>query len=179
MGFVCERVFFFLLFLGYPQAGVKSELQLPAYTTVTATALPDLSHVCDLCHSSQQHQILYPLSKARDQTHVLMDTSQVQFITSEPQWEILMKYVLYENQKELFQDLFRSIRDYKELFQISSRASFHFITLFTSDLIFLLYQDRSLFYIKALEILANFQKLMEWVSNEILCRALGTISSHL
>ena len=28
-------------------------------------------------HSSQQYQILKPLSEARDQTHILMDTSQV------------------------------------------------------------------------------------------------------
>ena len=39
-----------------PRPGVKSELQLPAYTTATAT--PALSHVCDLHHSSGQHRIL-------------------------------------------------------------------------------------------------------------------------
>ena len=44
--------------------GVKSELQLPTYTTATAT--PDVSRICNLCYSSQQHQILNPLSKARD-----------------------------------------------------------------------------------------------------------------
>ena len=33
-----------------PRLGVKSELQLPAYTTITAT--PDPSHICDLYHSS-------------------------------------------------------------------------------------------------------------------------------
>ena len=48
-----------------------------AYTT--ATAMPDLSHVHNLHHSSQQHQILNPLSKARDQTCILMDASQVRF----------------------------------------------------------------------------------------------------
>ena len=58
-----------------PRLGPESELQLPAYNT--ATAMPDLSSICDLHHSSQQHQILNPLSKARDQTHILMDTSQV------------------------------------------------------------------------------------------------------
>ena len=52
---------------------VESELQLPAYTTATATQDP--SHVFDLHHSSWQHWILNPLSKARDRTHVLMDTS--------------------------------------------------------------------------------------------------------
>ena len=44
--------------------GVKSELQLPAYTTATAT--PDLSHLFDLRHSLQQHRILNPLNETRD-----------------------------------------------------------------------------------------------------------------
>ena len=55
--------------------GVKSALQLPA--CARATAMPDLSHVCDLHHSSWQHQILNPLSEARDKTCILMDTGQV------------------------------------------------------------------------------------------------------
>ena len=54
--------------------GVESELQLPA--SVTATAMPDSSRIYDLHHSLQQHWVLNPLSKARDQTHILMDTSQ-------------------------------------------------------------------------------------------------------
>ena len=58
-----------------PRLGVELELQLPAYTT--ATAKPDLSHIYKLHHSSQQHWILSPLSKARDQTPVLMDTSWI------------------------------------------------------------------------------------------------------
>ena len=58
-----------------PRLGVKSELQLLACTT--ATAMLDLSHGCDLYHSSQQHWLLNPLSEARNQTHVLMDTSRV------------------------------------------------------------------------------------------------------
>jgi len=47
-----------------PRPGVESELQLLGYTT--ATAMQDLSLVCDLHHSSWQPQILNPLSKARD-----------------------------------------------------------------------------------------------------------------
>ena len=39
--------------------GVKSELQLPAYATATATQ--DRRSVCDLCHSSQQRQFPDPL----------------------------------------------------------------------------------------------------------------------
>ena len=57
--------------------GVELELQLPTYTTATATQ--DLSQVCDLCHryhSFRQHWILNPLSKARYWTRILMDTSQ-------------------------------------------------------------------------------------------------------
>ena len=59
----------------FPRLGVELELQLLAYTT--ATAMQDLSHVYNLHHSSQQHQILNPVSEARDRTCVLMDTSQV------------------------------------------------------------------------------------------------------
>ena len=51
---------------------VKSEPQLPAYTTATATCDP--SPVYELHHSSQQHWIINPLRQARDQTYVLMDT---------------------------------------------------------------------------------------------------------
>ena len=47
-----------------PRLGVKSELQLPAYATATATR--DQSPVCDLHHSSQQCWILNPLKEARD-----------------------------------------------------------------------------------------------------------------
>ena len=47
-----------------PRLGVESELQLLAYAT--ATAMPDLSCVCDLYHSSRQCQNLNPLRKARD-----------------------------------------------------------------------------------------------------------------
>ena len=49
-----------------PRIGVELELQPLAYTTATATR--ELSHVCDLHHSSEQCQILNPLSKARDRT---------------------------------------------------------------------------------------------------------------
>ena len=47
-----------------PSVGVELELQLPAYTTAIAT--PDPSRVGNLHHSSEQHQIHYPLSEARD-----------------------------------------------------------------------------------------------------------------
>ena len=44
-----------------------------SYTTATATQ--DLSCACDLHHSSGQCRIFNPLSKARNRTHNLMDTS--------------------------------------------------------------------------------------------------------
>ena len=44
--------------------------------------MQDLSFVCDLQHSSWQHQILNPLSKARDQTCNLMVHSRVLFCCS-------------------------------------------------------------------------------------------------
>ena len=76
--------FFFLVFFRasptayeVPRLGVESELQLPAYTTATATQ--DLSCICDLHHSSWQHWIPDQLRKARDRTHILMDTSRVRF----------------------------------------------------------------------------------------------------
>jgi len=50
--------------MAVPRLGGKSELQLPANTTATATWDPSL--VCDLHHSSWQRHILNPLSRARD-----------------------------------------------------------------------------------------------------------------
>ena len=49
------------------------ELQLSAYATATAT--PDPSCICDLHGSLWQCQMLNLLSKARDRTHILMETS--------------------------------------------------------------------------------------------------------
>ena len=60
-----------------PRLGVKVELQISAY--VTATATRGLSLVCDLHYSSWQHQILNPVSEARDRTCILMDTNQVHY----------------------------------------------------------------------------------------------------
>ena len=77
---------FFLVFfradswhMQVPRLGIESELQLPATATATATATWDLSCVCDLHHSSQQRLIPDPLSEARDQTPILMDTSWICF----------------------------------------------------------------------------------------------------
>ena len=58
----------------FPRLGLRSELQVQAYATTTT---PDPSCICDLHHNLQQCHILNPVSKARDQTRTVMDTSQV------------------------------------------------------------------------------------------------------
>ena len=75
--------FVFLIFRAAPTAYGTSQARGPIRATAagltTATATPDPSHVFDLHHSSWQHWILNPLSEARDQTYILMDTSQVRY----------------------------------------------------------------------------------------------------
>ena len=58
-----------------PRLGVESELQLLA--CAKATAMPDPSLICDLHHSSWQHQVPNPLREGRDRTHILSDASPV------------------------------------------------------------------------------------------------------
>ena len=60
-----------------PRLRVELEPQLLAYTT--ARVMPDPSRICNLHHSSRPCQILNPLSEARDQTRILMDTSRIHF----------------------------------------------------------------------------------------------------
>ena len=81
-----QQVFLFVcfVFLGphlwhmeVPRLGVKWELQLLAYTTATATQDPN--QVCDLPHGPWQRRILNQPRKARDQTCILMVTSQICF----------------------------------------------------------------------------------------------------
>ena len=52
-----------------PKLGVEWGLQLPVYTTATATHGPH--HICDPHHSSRS------LSEARDRTYIRMDANQV------------------------------------------------------------------------------------------------------
>ena len=54
---------------GSSRLGFQLELYPPAYTTATATQ--DLNQVCDLHYNSWQCQILNPLGRARDRTHIL------------------------------------------------------------------------------------------------------------
>ena len=55
--------------------GVKLELQLLGYAT--ATAMPDMSYICDLRYSLWQHWILNPVSEAGGRTCILVNTSPV------------------------------------------------------------------------------------------------------
>ena len=60
-----------------PRLGVKSDLELLADTTPTKS--PGPSRICDPHHSSWQHQITDLLSKTRNGTCTLMDTSRICF----------------------------------------------------------------------------------------------------
>ena len=67
-----------------PRLRVKSELQLLAYLTATAT--PDLRCVCELHHSSPPRWILNPLNEAR--VEHASSWMLVRFISTEPRWEL-------------------------------------------------------------------------------------------
>ncbi len=83
--------FFSFFFLGphpwqmeVPRLGVELELQLLVYAT--ATAMQDLSHICDLHHSSQQHRSL--THWARPGIEPASSRMLVGFSTAEPQGEL-------------------------------------------------------------------------------------------
>ena len=57
--------------------GVESDQQLLTYAA--ATAIRDSSCVCNIHHSPQQCWIPDPLNQSRDQTHILLDISQICF----------------------------------------------------------------------------------------------------
>ena len=65
--------FFFCLFKATPMAhgGPPARGRIGAVATATATC--DLSRICNPHHSSWQHRILNPMSKARDRTHCICD----------------------------------------------------------------------------------------------------------
>ena len=86
----CFVLFLFFVFLGLhpwhmevPSLGVKSELQLPAYATATAT--PDPSCVCDSHHSSQ-HQGIF--NTQRPGIKPTSSWTLVGFVTTEPPREL-------------------------------------------------------------------------------------------
>ena len=79
--------FFFLMaaFVVYgssPQT--RGQIWAAAEAYVAATAAQDLSRICNLHCSLWQLRILNPLPKARDGTHILMDTICVGFLTCWP-----------------------------------------------------------------------------------------------
>ena len=75
----------YLQHMEIPRLGVKPKLYLLAYTT--ATVIPDPSHVCDLHHSSWQHQILTHCT--RPGIKPASSWIIVRFISTEPRWEPL------------------------------------------------------------------------------------------
>ena len=80
-GLPCLTFFFFFLFRAVPAAyessWARGPIGAPAPAGAVRCAGLHHSHICDRCHSLQQHWILNSLSEARDQTHILMDTSRV------------------------------------------------------------------------------------------------------
>ena len=91
--------FFFFSFLGphlwhmkFPRLGV--ELKLQPLATATATARPDVSHICNLHHSSQQCWILNPLTKARNRTRNLIVTRLIHFCCATRETPL---YYVYSN----------------------------------------------------------------------------------
>ena len=72
---------YFLLFMvtaaAYGSSQARGRIGAIAAGLHHSCSNADLSHVCDLHSSSWQHQILNPLSKAGDQTCILMDPSRV------------------------------------------------------------------------------------------------------
>ena len=58
----------------------QRRIRAASVTNTAATAMWGPSHICNLHHSSRQHWILNPLSKARDRTHVLVETSWILFL---------------------------------------------------------------------------------------------------
>ena len=85
----------YLWHMEVPRLEVKLELQLPAYTTATATATWDPSHIFDLHHSSWQCQIVNRLSEPRDRNCVLMDASQIRFRWATMGTLILVGFLIY------------------------------------------------------------------------------------
>ena len=95
-----HQIFFFFCFLWphpkkdakIPGWGVQSELQLPA----TATAMPDLSHFCDLHRSSWKCQIFNPLRRwgGGQGSNLAPHGCWSGSLTAEPQWELQKKIFL-------------------------------------------------------------------------------------
>ena len=93
----------FLLFIYFGGVPHLQHMDIPRlgvnqnYSCLPMLQLPtlDQSHVCNPHHSSRQCGMLNPLSKARDWTCVLMDTSWVHYLLShnENSFNILDNYI--------------------------------------------------------------------------------------
>ena len=70
--------------LAYGSSGARGQMGAAAEAYTTTTATPDTRCICELHCSLLQCQILNPLSEAKDQTHILMET----MLGAEPQWEL-------------------------------------------------------------------------------------------
>ena len=82
--FLCFLNFFVLFWVGggqgaapavYGSSWPRGGIQATAADYATVMATLDPSHICKLCHGLWQHQNFNPLSEARDQTRILVDTS--------------------------------------------------------------------------------------------------------
>ena len=60
--------------VAFENSPARVQIRAVAEAHTMAIATPDLSHICDLCCSLQQCQILNPLREARDWTGIHMDT---------------------------------------------------------------------------------------------------------
>ena len=108
-----------------PRLEVKSKLQLPAYAT--ATAMWDLSRVCDL-YNSQQCWIFNLLSEARDWTRNPMVPGWIHFCCTmtgtPPIYEFLYTKFLYTTQ--IFLWTLHSVSLIK-LFFAPAKLDFHYL----------------------------------------------------
>ena len=91
---LCLLLFFFGVILAtstaYGSSKARDWIGAIATSLHHSHTMPDLSHIGDLHHSSRQCQIVNLLNKARDWTHVLMDTSWVNYY-----WAIMGTPCLY------------------------------------------------------------------------------------
>ena len=75
--------FFFVFFRATPMAyGIsqaRGQIRAAAAGLHQSHSGARSSRICNLHHSSRQHQILNPMSEARDRTHNLMVISQVRY----------------------------------------------------------------------------------------------------
>ena len=90
--FICLSLGLHPQHMEFPRLGVKLELQVLVYTT--ATAVPDLSYICDIQHSSQIRQTINPLNKARYWAHVLMDASQFHYHCATTEFPFFFIFIL-------------------------------------------------------------------------------------